>query len=216
MNQFLQEKFGELKKSEELQRQNVVLCLQIKELQATCSKMQMDSEERILSKQIMVDKATNTEASTSVGPSTMIVPYPLVHVPGPAPLLVVSLVTPVPKLLPTEICSKLWAVECKIALRLNLHQLYEIHRDLLLVMTGLELGTMFDLEQFRSLWDFCGSYRVENLLVEVLARKHLKLIDSLGAFVIMGDMGGRIYLYYANCEEQLQSRRGLGMQVKER
>jgi hypothetical protein len=35
------------------------------------------------------------------------------------------------------------------------------------------------------------------------------LSDSFLAFIKIGDMGGRIYLYYAECEERLHQRRGL-------
>ena len=58
------------------------------------------------------------------------------------------------------------------------------------------------------MWSFYEKFRVENLFTEVLARKHLRLFDLFSTFK-MGDIGGQIYLYYAECEERLYQRRGL-------
>lgn len=65
-------------------------------------------------------------------------------------------------------------------------------------------------------WAFCERYRVENLLVKVLARKHLKFVDILATIVIMGDVGGWMYLHNANCEETLHSKQGMGGHVEGR
>ena len=113
-------------------------------------------------------------------------------------------------------CKKLWEVESKISVGLNLHRLYEIQRDFLLAMVGIDMGTIISPNQFQFLWEFCRRYQVENLLAEILARKHLKLLDPFAAFIVLGDVGGRIYLYYASCEEKLQSRHALGRQVAAR
>ena len=58
-------------------------------------------------------------------------------------------------------------------------------------------------EQFQTLWQFSVSLKYENLFTEILARKHLRLLDPFAAFVKIGDVGARIYLYYSMCEEQL-------------
>lgn len=47
----------------------------------------------------------------------------------------------------------------------------------------------------------------ENVFVEILACNHLQLLDPFSAFVMIGDVGARVYLYYADCEEQLHLRR---------
>jgi hypothetical protein len=62
--------------------------------------------------------------------------------------------------LSVKLCKKLWEVESKISPGLNLHQLYEIQRDLLLAMVGIDMGTTLSAEQFQFLWDFCGRYKV--------------------------------------------------------
>ena len=115
-----------------------------------------------------------------------------------------------------EVCAKFWELENKICLDFNLHQFYEIHRDLLLTMTGYELGDVLDRSQFFAMWAFCEKFKVENLLTEVLARKHLLLSDHFSAFIKMGDIGGRIHLYYAECEERLHQRRGLRRLTEDR
>jgi hypothetical protein len=75
--------------------------------------------------------------------------------------------------LTNEVCAKFWEIESKITLNFNLHQFYEIHRDLLLAMTGYELGDVLDRSQFFEMWSFYEKFKVENLLTEVLVRKHL-------------------------------------------
>jgi hypothetical protein len=87
---------------------------------------------------------------------------------------------------------------------------------LLLAIVGIDIGIILSPEQFQFLWGFDEGYRVENLLFEILARKYLKLLDSFAAFVVLGDIGGRIYLYYASCEDKLQFKRTLGRQVATR
>ena len=54
------------------------------------------------------------------------------------------------------------------------------------------------------------------MLTEVMVRKHLQLSDIFSPFVKIGDIGGRIYLYYAECEERLYQRRGLRRLTKGR
>ncbi len=51
---------------------------------------------------------------------------------------------------------------------------------------------------------------------EILARKHLILLDPFAAYVVLGDVGARIYLYYAECEEQLHMQRVEGRRVEVR
>jgi hypothetical protein len=73
-------------------------------------------------------------------------------------------------ILSVEVCKQLWEVESKSSFGLNLHQLYEIHWDLLLAMVGIDMGAVMSPEQFQFLWEFCGRYRVENLLVDIFWR----------------------------------------------
>lgn len=47
----------------------------------------------------------------------------------------------------------------------------------------------------------------------ILACKHLRLSNLFVVFVKIGDVGARIYLYYSECEEQLQIRTSIGRQV---
>lgn len=40
--------------------------------------------------------------------------------------------------------------------------------------------------------------------MEIIAQKHLRLLDPFSTYVTMEDIGANIYLYYAGCEGQLQ------------
>lgn len=204
VNQLLQEKLVDQRQITELQVQNADLKLQLTELRQDHSRMQAEGMARSPPKPTMVEKSCNTMDSNPPGPSTATTPLPIAE-------------TSVPnKALSVDVCTRLWDIESRIALNFNLHQLYEIQRDLMLTMVGLELREVMDREKFKGLWEFCSKFKVENLLVEILARKHLKLSDPFHAFVVMGDIGGRIFLYYAGCEEKLLQRRGLRRQIEER
>ena len=127
-----------------------------------------------------------------------------------------ELPAPISFKLPLEICTRLWDVEKKVIPNFNLHQFYDFQRDLFLTMVGLELEACLTREQFQELWEFSVRCSVENLFTEILARKHLILLDPFTAYVVLGDVGARIYLYYADCEEQLHIRRALARRVEER
>jgi hypothetical protein len=200
VNKCLQEKFTDHRRIEELQTQNVALNRRIAELQESCARVQIDQEVRIT--RVVAAIRSSYAEDISTGPSTTEVLNP--------PVVESNMI------LSAGVCKQLWEVESKISLGLNLHQLYEIQRDLLLVMVGIDMGAVLTPEQFQCVWEFCGRFRVENLLVEILARKHLRLEDPFAAFVVLGDIGGRIYLYYAGCEEKLHFRRALGRQVAAR
>ena len=200
VNKSLQEKFVDHRRIEELQTQNAALNTRNAELQESCRRVQIDQE--VMTPRLATTKRSSNAEDISTGPSTTEVLNRPVLESHP--------------ILSAGVCKKLWEVESKISLALNLYQLYEIHRDLLFAMVGMDMGAVLSPEQFQFLWGFCGRYRAENLLVEILARKHLRLQDPFAAFVVLGDIGGRIYLYYAGCEEKLNSRRALGRQVAAR
>ena len=44
-------------------------------------------------------------------------------------------------------------------------------------MCGKELEEVVTKNQFESLWDFNVNLKYENLFTEILARKHLRLVD---------------------------------------
>ena len=197
VNQLLQDKLKDHQRFTELQTQNTVLKLQLTELKQDYARLQKEGSGRVTPKPQIVERSSNTMECSLMDPSTSTVPV----VPGP--------VSAEGKFLTEAVRTKFWEIESKIALNFNLHQFYEIHRDLLLAMTGYEIGDILDRAHFFDMWTFCEKFKVENLFTKVLVRKHLQLSDPFSAFVKMGDIGGRIYLYYAKCEERLFQRRGL-------
>jgi hypothetical protein len=81
---------------------------------------------------------------------------------------------------------------------------------MLLTMVGLELEEWLNHGQFQILWTFFEKLHVENLCTENLAHKHLRLLDPFSAFVVIRDIDAIIYLYYADCKEQLHHHCRLG------
>ncbi len=205
LNQQLQEKLLDQRRSLELQNMNATLKLQLTERREDYARLHHEGSGRMAPGPIMVDRSCNTMECSLGDPSTSTLPVVPSHQ-----------VSTESKFLSDEVCAKFWELEQRICLNFNLHQFYEIHRDLLLAMTGYELEAVLDRSQFFVMWSFCERFKVENLFVEVLARKHLRLSDPFAAFIKMGDIGGRIYLYYAECEERLHVRRGLRRLTEER
>lgn len=105
-----------------------------------------------------------------------------------------------PNSLPLEVCTKLWATKNKIMPQFNLYKVYEIQRDLLLTMVKVEMEEWLMHEQFQIIWTFNANFHFENLFAKVLARKDLRLLYPFSAFVVMGDVGTHVYLYYAGCK----------------
>lgn len=202
INQLLQDKFNDHRRFEELQAQNTELKRQLEELQPKKGKCVESSRGKEPVRPMMVDRSSNTEEL--VVPPMALVP---VKTEQPAPISIQ---------LPLETCIRLWDVEKMVIPNFNLHQFYMFQRDLFLTMVGLELDACLTPEQFQELWDFSMKCTAENLFTEILARKHLKLLDPFQAYVVIGDVGARIYLYYADCEEQLHLRRTVGRRVEER
>ena len=203
INQLLQEKFNDHRRFEELQTQNVQLKHQIEDLQRQPGPGKEVVKGKEVVRPMMVDRSSNT-SGIIMGPSTSIV---RVEPKTPAPTST---------RLPVDVCMRLWDVEQQVVPNFNLHHWYVFKRDLFLTMVGLELEARITREQFQELWGLSLKCLQENLFTEILARKHLILLDPFAAYVVLGDVGARIYLYYAECEEQLHIRRVLSRRVEER
>ena len=203
INELLRDKFSDHRKIAELQAQNAQMKLQIEELRRIQPREKEVTKGKELVRPMMIDTATNTEGRKVTPPTSMvIVPH--------------EQNVPISSRLPVDVCMKLWDVEQKYVPNFNLHHWYVFKRDLFLTMVGLELGAHITKEQFQELWDLSLKCLVENLFTEILARKHLILLDPFAAYVVLGDVGARIYLYYAECEEQLHMRRVEGRRVEVR
>ena len=110
VNKFLHEKFNDHRRIEELLIQNAALNTRISELQESCGRIQIDEEVRT-PRPTTVNRSSNAD-DISTGPSTMVVlNQPVIET---------------TRVLSAEVCKKLWEVESKISVGLNLHQLYEI------------------------------------------------------------------------------------------
>lgn len=208
VNQLLKEKFADQRRFDQLQAENATLKAQIVELKEEQTRRiptpTVIEVPVVAARPVMVDKSCNTVESMAMELST----EERTEQPTTS--------TEPTNWLPLEVCTRLWEIETKIYRDVNLHQIYEIHRDLLFVMVGLEMGDILDRIQFQTLWAWSEGLTVENLLVEIVARKHLILTDPFSAFVEMGDVGGRIYLYYAGEEEKLQQCKGVRRNYEER
>lgn len=159
---------------------------------------------------IMVEKSVNTapfESQDVTPSSTTIQRTPVFREATPPPQM---------PLLSMETCIRLWVAESKVFPQFNLHHLYELQRDIFLIMAGKQIEDTLTHNQFQTMWEFSVELKVENLFTEILARKHLRLSDPFAAFLKIGDVGARIYLYYSGCEEQLQLKRSNGRYVAER
>lgn len=120
----------------------------------------------------------------------------------------------VPLSLPVESIVQLWEWESSCPAPRNLFHLYKIQRDLFLFTHGLTRSDWLDHSQFARIWHGSSEIGVENLFAEILARKHLQLSDPHAAFMVIGDMGARVLLYYASLESQWVGRYQLSAKEK--
>lgn len=203
INQLLQEKFSDHKRYEHLQAQNAALKLQLEEFRQGHGPIPDVPRGKSVT---MVDGTSHTtpQEEKTIVPS-------MSKAPGEPEIAQAT-----SKALALEVCTKLWAAKKKVIPNFNLHQFYVFQRDLFLAMVGLELEAWITNAQFQELWTFSVTCDVENLFAEILARKHLRLLEPFEAYIVLGDVGARIFLYYADCEEQLHIRRTIGRRVDER
>lgn len=135
-----------------------------------------------------------------------------VHFPGPH----VELPT-VPSIFQSvESLADIWQWESKGPMSSSLFQLYERQRDLFFLTQGLAKSVWLDHSQFLRIWQVSVRLGVENPFTEILARKHLQLSDPHSAFLVIGDVGARVLMYYASLEGQWSLRRELLAQSEER
>lgn len=80
--------------------------------------------------------------------------------------------------------------------------MFEVQCQLFFIVTGLKWKEWLDHSRFHKLWQQSVKWGVENLLVEILVRRRLNLSDPYSVFVIIGDVGARVFLYYATLEHQ--------------
>jgi hypothetical protein len=113
-----------------------------------------------------------------------------------------KLVTPT-----AEFFNALWFWESQGSVPRDIFQLYEQQRDLLFLTLGVTRSECLDHSHFHRLWRQSVQLGVENLFTETLARKEIQLSDPHSAFLIIGDIGARILLYYAQLESQWSSRK---------
>jgi hypothetical protein len=115
-----------------------------------------------------------------------------------------------------ESVGKFWKWESRSPVTHGLFELYESQRDLFLLTRKIVRGDWLDHSQFLKIWALSCEEGLENLLAEILARKHLQLSDPHSAFLVIGDMGARVLLYYSSLESQWVNRRSLSHQGEKR
>lgn len=69
---------------------------------------------------------------------------------------------------------------------------------------------------FQQVWRQSIQWGVENLLAEILARRHLNLSDPYSAFIVLGDLGARVLVYYPAVENQWLLRYQTPLQAERR
>lgn len=60
------------------------------------------------------------------------------------------------------------------------------------------------------------SVGVNNLLAEILDQKHLNLSDPHSTFIVIGDIGAKVFFYYDTLESQWLLRHQSPLEVEER
>ena len=121
-----------------------------------------------------------------------------------------------PSPLSSELLSQLWSWETRGPAPKGIFQMYENQCQLFLLAMGLEKSMWIDHRQFQQMWHQSEVWGVENLFVEILARREIQLSDPYSAFMIIGDLGARIFLYYTSLESQWSCRHQFSKQSEGR
>ena len=103
---------------------------------------------------------------------------------------------------PLEVNSEIWSWGAKGPATKNLLQMYEVQSQLFSKLTSLAKFTWINHNCFLKWWKHSLEWGVENLFVKILAHRHINLSDPYYAFIVIGDFGARILLYYASLENQ--------------
>lgn len=107
-----------------------------------------------------------------------------------------------PSTLYFELLSQLWSWETKGPEPKGIFHMYESQCQLFLLAMGLQKIMWIDHSQFQRMWHQSEVWGVENIFVEILARREIQLSNPYSAFIIIGDLGARIILYYTSLESQ--------------
>ena len=104
--------------------------------------------------------------------------------------------------LSSEMMGEFWSWEAKGPATQNILQMYELQSQFFFLVTGLKKFAWINHTTFQQIWKQSTEWGVENLCAEILARRHLNLSDPYSAFLVLGDLGARVLLYYATLESQ--------------
>ena len=85
----------------------------------------------------------------------------------------------------------------------NLEHAYSLDRQVFYTLFQLEYRERLDLHRFEATWQTAYTYKLENLLTEMVLRTDLELEDKPAAYIRIGDFGLRRLLYYAKLEADL-------------
>ena len=120
---------------------------QLEEAQRELKRLLEEGARREVVRPAMAHASVNTDPieSSLVTPPLTVSPIP----PASSP----STLAPPSPFMPMEACIRLMSAESKVFPQLNLHHLYEIQRDLFLIMAGKKLEEELNQEQFQTLWE---------------------------------------------------------------
>lgn len=97
-----------------------------------------------------------------------------------------------------NLIAELWNWESRNPVPKNIFQMFEVQCQFFLLVTSLQKSVWIDHNQFLRIWKQSVEWKVENMFVEILARRQIKLSYPYSAFIVIGDLGARILLYYAS------------------
>lgn len=121
-----------------------------------------------------------------------------------------------PYVVPFELFVELWNWESRDPEPRGLFQVYERQCQFFLLMLGLKRHTWIDHSRFQQVWQQSEAWGVENLFAKMLARREIYLFNPYSVFMVIGDLGARVLLYYASLESQWLLCHQVPVQVEKR
>lgn len=74
--------------------------------------------------------------------------------------------------------------------------------NFILINMGRRWSAWIDHSRVMKLWQQSVEWGVESLILEILVGRQIYLSNPYSAFIVMGDLGARIFFYYAIVEDQ--------------
>lgn len=89
----------------------------------------------------------------------------------------------------------------------RVEQAYRWDREVFFLVMNVQNGDALECQQLERIWRKAGNYGMMNLFAEILVQGELTMEDPFAAYLLMGDLAARAFIYSEEVEHQQEQRR---------